>query len=804
MSILSQAAITGDDLKGGVSRQGSDRPAAARPGHGNQSLRLIIVTVLLLELVVLLNASYGPLQVVAGFLTLGGLPITALVTRIRWEAVPLPARVVYSLTATVLGCLLVGLAVNTVLPLVGIERPLARPCLVITSTVVNLGLVWWCRDVPLLRRLPRPKALVRALFDLRFEPVLTVATMSVLCSVVGAVRLNNGAGSVVAVVALTLVGVGFALMLVRDTAIARDAAAVFLLSSALLLATSLRGWFITGHDIQREYLVYLLTAQPDHWQMSSFPDPYNACLSINILPTILSTFSGLSGVVVFKLVMQLLFAAVPVMVYLASARVVPRRLAVLAVVFFTAFPTFFSDMPFLVRQEVAFLFLAACLLAATEPSWSVRARRVAVTVFGVGVVLSHYATTYVLLAGLGLGLAALLVAAVGGRLRRLAGGHPLPDRMDLRLLSTLTLLSPLVIAALAAATWAWTVPATHSGGHVADTFKGSISELLYGSDQPGSSDLAYGILHRDSLTAQQRLDRYAASTPTTTGSPGTSLLSDAEARHLRPRIAEQAQLPLTPAGTLLSSVGIGVHEVNSLLRTVAALLMQLFLLVGVIAVWLRSKAAQRFSREARWLVMGSLGALALQVLVPNLSVEYGVLRAFQQILVVAAPVVALGAVLMLRPLGRWAVRVAGVVALGLYFSLSGVIPAALGGYPAQLALSNSGQYYDLYYVTDPEVAAVTWLRHAASGKDVQSEVISDRYTVRRLKSYLNASTPTNDEFFPTQLRTGNYVFVGRATVRKGVATVSYAGDLLSYYYPIGLLRQRMDLIYSNGSAEVYR
>ncbi len=137
--------------------------------------------------------------------------------------------------------------------------------------------------------------------------------------------------------------------------------------------------------------------------MSALPSAYNACLSVNILPTVLAQATGLSGEVVFKVLLQLVFATVPVLTFLFARRFIPRRLALAAAILTIAFPTFFTDMPYLVRQELAFFFLALMLLAATEPDR--RVSRVLVLALGVGVILSHYSTTYVLLMAL---VAALL------------------------------------------------------------------------------------------------------------------------------------------------------------------------------------------------------------------------------------------------------------------------------------------------------------------------------------------------------------------------------------------------------------
>ena len=125
-----------------------------------------------------------------------------------------------------------------------------------------------------------------------------------------------------------------------------------------------------------------------------------------VTPAVLAQATGLSGVTVFKVVLQLAFALVPAIVYLVSRRFVPRRLALTGVVFLMAFPAFSTDMPYLVRQEVAFLFVGLLLLAGTQ--WlagsSPRVQRVLVVTFGAGVVLAHYSTTYLLLLGLLAGL----------------------------------------------------------------------------------------------------------------------------------------------------------------------------------------------------------------------------------------------------------------------------------------------------------------------------------------------------------------------------------------------------------------
>ena len=79
------------------------------------------------------------------------------------------------------------------------------------------------------------------------------------------------------------------------------------------------------------------------------------------------------------------------------------RVSIIATIYFLAFPTYFGDMPFLNRQEIAFLFVAACVMTATDPCVSQHKMRFTVGAFSIGVVLSHYSTAYVFFGTLTIG-----------------------------------------------------------------------------------------------------------------------------------------------------------------------------------------------------------------------------------------------------------------------------------------------------------------------------------------------------------------------------------------------------------------
>ncbi len=347
----------------------------------------------------------------------------------------------------------------------------------------------------------------RRVLDARFELAQALAVGALVLAVLGAVRLNNGASGGVALAGQAVAAAALlALMLRREGTLGRDARTLALVSTSLLLATSLRGWSITGHDIQAEFLAFKLTNGDQHWQMGALENAYNACLSVNILPTVLAQTTGLSGELVFKVLLQLVFAVVPVLTFLYSRRFLSRRLALVATAFTLAFPTFFTDMPYLVRQEMAFFFLALMLLAATD-----RPGEVATPAGGS---LRRGCRPLALLHDLrdadGAGVRA-------GRHDRAAGpAAPVPPRRGHRSHCVPWRLrhgaaQPPVVVFLLAASFLWAGPVTHTGGHASAVVKETIDAITgKGEDAPSSSDTSYRLFaerHLDTARAAEQLRR---------------------------------------------------------------------------------------------------------------------------------------------------------------------------------------------------------------------------------------------------------------------------------------------------------
>ncbi|MFJ8043010.1 hypothetical protein ACIRBX_21200 [Kitasatospora sp. NPDC096147] len=734
--------------------------------------------------------------------TAAGLYLLFVAPTVFWRGVAAKAVstreavLVLAVGLTVITDLVIALGVNTVLPLFGDEHPLSRRALsgAMAMTLVLLGT--FLPEEPRAAKAPRRPGLPYGL-----GPVAGLGALALVLSVAGPTRLNNGFSGKTSMAALVVIAALLVLLTVRRRRYSAPLVSLglYAASASLLLLNSLRGWYIVGHDVQREYEYFRLTLGGGYWDVSAYPDAYNACLSITLLPVSLVRLTAISDVYVFKLVLPLLFAFTPVLVYRSVRNVAPQFVALLSAVYFMVFPTFFTDMTFLGRQEVAFLLIGCAMVVLTDGARPLRTRRVLFLVLLGGVVLSHYSTIYLMVAVLGLGVAVDL----GWRLLALRKGRK-PRRRPRRdhAASFVTWWMVLLAAGMALL---WAGPVTHTNGQLGRTVAGVVKGLVDpGSVKSGSSDTGYSVFGGGRVSPEQRITDYRSASVEWTAADRAAgeLLPMATVDAYKTGLAPVEELPPTAAGRALEAVGVSVSGLNSLLRQGAAQLLQVLLLVGVVVAFRARRRIFQPVRDQLTLTVGAVTVIALLTVVPQLSVDYGVLRAFQQGLFVFAPFVAAGTLWLARWAGRRAVPVVCVLVTGLFLDLTGVVPQLLGGYPAQLQLNNSGRAYDIYHPTTEERLAAYWLERTTAGQKPQQLVQTDAYTFARLQTLIEG--PAVGDLFPTAVRAHAYVILGTATVRSGQVTFAYQGDLITYQYPVGLLDSTKNRIYSSEGAAIYR
>lgn len=807
--LLDPPHVEGAD-PGAEERPHAQRHGAAwrRPNGGAQSWLWIAAAVA----TVMVGAQIMPIP--AGIFLLFVLPTWLIGGKIDWPDGTRPREVLLtSLGAVIFAIMAVGLLINSVLPVLGVDRPLDRAPVLITLAICLSSLALWRRDRwRLLDGLPTVKGPVIPRIRLRDHVMLIGGALTLVTALAGAIRLNNGASGTVTLVMLFGASAVVLGLLIWRTVVAETTimATIYLIALSLLLMTSFRGWLTSGHDVQREFRVFQIAVSDGSWNMEVYQNAYNACLSITILPTVIRNLTGIPDIFVYKTVFAALYALCPVIIYLIARRFGTSLVGILSVVYFIAFPTFFTDMPFLNRQIVAFFFLGLILLVATNTNWPIRTRRTWVTVFGVGIILSHYSTTYVVLA---IFAATWIYTRLGSRIadrisrRKERNNEPQADddrTTEPSSAETPVVINGLLVAVLAALTVLWVGPITNSGSQVERTASSTI-DALSGAGNQRSSDSQYSIFGGVKVSPEERMQQYLSDSEKSGGADREGLYPLDEVRKYPLTMVPNQPLPPTEVGRPLENVGVDVQSLNATIRRVLPVLMQLFIGLGLIVVLLGRARGFRPNREYVGGAFAALTAVVAMVLLPTVSVDYGILRMFAQGLFWLAPFIAVGSVAAFGWLGKTtAVRISIGLATFTFMSLTGSIPQLIGGNLAQLHLNNSGSYYNNFYLHPQELAGLQWMGTQVDGSnvDVQSEVASDRYVINRMSSYTGASG--SSDILPITLQKDAYAFFGDSGVKRGTVSFLYSGDLVTYRYPMDFLDQNKSLIYNNGGGRVYR
>ncbi len=679
------------------------------------------------------------------------------------------ANPAYGAAASLAVLIAAALLINSVGPGWGISRPLDRLPLACSLAAICLVLLVAARlrsgpdFLHYVPRLDRVRALTFAL------PVLPAL------AALGALWLTNGRGGAAATVAVALAG---AMLLVGGVTAdrldgRRCRAILYFVSVALMFSFSLRGRFVYGSDILAEYHDYVSVLAAHRWDIHPHNPAYYSMMSLTTLPSMLSVLSGAAPLFVFKFVYPALLGFFPVGIFAIAERFLSRRSAFVAAMLLSVQSYLFAEMPAIARQIIALIFLIALLGALCDLEMTSGQRRAAIAVFALGVVVSHYGTTYFMI--LMLVVALLVGLAMRVLLRR--SGLPLGDLA-------------LGVAVLGIGAFVWYVPVTHSTANVSAVFTALRSQgfsLLPGS-KTHSGIGSYISGNVPSAVSPNRLQQLVAS---------QYKLHDDFIHPLRaassPRWRLQAIADQTPAVRAPHVV----HAVT-LLNTIVT---QLINLLGVITcLWLAFRRTENPRLRALALIgIGTLGGLVVIRVSGTIANQYNQERAFLQAF---APLSICIAWLLDWCRTRWRplaalVSLAPLALIITFFVTSGLAARVLGG-NLTANLSNRGQESDQFIVTEPEITGARWVDRAA-GKAL---LYTDRYGQLRITAATGRVGGMFINIMPRALDRYSWIYADERNVRSGVVSAQLNSQTAMYRWP-AFVPHFWNRVYTNGYSAGY-
>lgn len=746
-------------------------PSSLREPSGFRGGALTTPLVLLALLIVLVpvhNLWAAQFLLVAMLLTVPGV---ILLRALRVPGSAIVSFPVYVPCASLIVLYGSAMAVNLAGPVIGIAAPL-RPwpmlagleavCLILLAASSNaprdVAIPW--SDLGLTWRTALPVIL----------PVMAAA---------GALRLNTGQGNGIALIALcccVLMTVAFFACAPR-LGVSLLACGLYATGLAMLWSFSLRGASVYGFDISDEYYVLQHVVAAGVWHPSNPGNAYAAMLSTTMLPAELHAVTGVPDLMIFKLVYPVLSALFPVAVFYIARRILSSRWAFAAGALIITQSGFGQELPAIARQEIALVLFTALVAAVLETGMPWRRQWPPVLLFALAMVVSHYTTTYVTITLLALALILQLAASSFRRVPRVSGA----------------MLTALAASAIGAAVWYG--PVTHSSSNVVQLVKVAQSQgldLLPNRGQAGGLITAYLDGNTVTpITPQQyaRLVHLQYEYEKTFVHP----LPDASS----PAYALRASTTPTPPVKLPS-----VYNAFGLVEVLAQQLIYLLGAVGALMLVLR-RTVPAAGRQIGFLTCATLVFLIAIRFSGTLAAFYNAERALLQAMVfLDIPLFWCIQVLADRRklwLGSAITSVAMASLVVIFAAGNGLVNAILGGGTAS-NLANSGYDYQQFYVTADELASAAWL----GGQVRRGQLVyTDEYGQLPLATVTGISSGLLLDVTPETLSNHAWVYATRANVIDGQAHASFNGHSVSYVFPAKFLNANYNLVYTNGSSEVY-
>ena len=333
------------------------------------------------------------LREVIGFIYLVYIPGIIILRIFRLHKLSNIETLFYSISISLAALMLIGLLINFLLPLAGIEGPISFVPLLLSINLVTIFLL-----------------ILSYFIDNEFIPPASSIEISskhlllllpLFLSIFGTYLINyhyNNLGIIVMILTIAII-----ILLVGFNKIDKSlySFVVLILSISLLLHNSLISNYISGFDIQREYFLAKLVIYNFKWE--SFPDlasltDLNSILSITILPSYFYYICNINIVWIFKIIYPLIYALVPLGLYELFKREFNSKIAFFSVTYFIVNYSFFYNMVQLMRQIIAEVFMVAILLLFLDNKMDKRFRSILIITFLLSLTMSHYGTVPIFLA----------------------------------------------------------------------------------------------------------------------------------------------------------------------------------------------------------------------------------------------------------------------------------------------------------------------------------------------------------------------------------------------------------------------
>lgn len=687
--------------------------------------------------------------------------------------------------------LLYGLFSNWVLLLFHIAKPLRMLPLLIMFDIffIFFAFYYYFRQINFSKTLNIPNCNI---LNISF---FVIPIFFPLLSFVGASILNNSGTNLVSMILISSIAIYILLVTFLFQKFNENVFpwSLFFISSALLLMLSLRSNHVIGTDILIEYKMFTITNINGFWS-NAINHAYNTCLSITLLPTIFYQFMNVNGEYLFKFYFQLIFGFVPVIVYIFSKRFINTIYSYIGTISYISFPIFIDSMTSHVRQEIAFFFFSILIL--TLFTYKNKKVFLLSVIFSASLVVSHYSTTYITIL---LFLITFVLTFIFRNIGKIINYKSISLKtLKLNLGETKTPSKRLTISFLAILillTYIWNNQINNNTSDLQYFLKAlnnlktfSINNLEVSQSNPLNQFNIFKtnnnqqFILSDYLNLQLKNKKYGKN----------NYYNNASQYQITPILPYT--LPLYVPKSIYVAINITIELIEKIIK--------IFLLVGVLLLFIKEYKNNIELREYYILTISGLILLLIFMIIPYISVDYDILRTFQQLQTFLIYPTVLGALFFFKFFNKkLQIMLFSIIVITYLLIYTHFIFQLTGGQNLYTQLDANANELDSDYLHDSEITSTKWL---SKYRKVSTITYIDDTAQNKILLNSPLNIYLNENNFPSTITKYSYVYLDYINDKYHIFEKEINGVYFNYRYSFSFLNNNMNKVYNNGETAIYK
>jgi len=307
--------------------------------------------------------------------------------------------ILFSVGLSIAFLMIVGLSINEFFFMLGFPQPLSLVFLmtVLNSLILIGGVLAYLKG----------EVKIRNIEPIGKSPLILFFLCLPVLSIIGAIWVKTYEINLILLFMITLIAFLLALgvILKRNFPSKLYPLVIFMIAISLLYHSSLTSDNLIhfGSDVPGEVFAFKIAEKNAHWSpVNPYPGDLSvgrtySMLSVTILPIVYSSLLNLNVIWLFKLLNPILFALVPLGLYILWSKFISAKYAFVSAFFFMAYNVFYNEMLGLNKQMIGELFFVLLLLVIFNKKMRSFNKTSCFLIFGFALVVSHYALAEIFL-----------------------------------------------------------------------------------------------------------------------------------------------------------------------------------------------------------------------------------------------------------------------------------------------------------------------------------------------------------------------------------------------------------------------